>query len=138
MAERLKYLDLKLSDWMFRAVSSAEVLPISRDYFCLRRPIDRRLYELACQHCGKQPAWKISATLLQKKIGSKQDDKHFIAHLREIAASDALPDYQVIPSRKIQRMPIVRPKGPKTRWQPTIGLKKRRLPSTIRTSGKRS
>jgi plasmid replication initiation protein len=95
MSERLKYLDLKLSDWMFRAVESAEVLPISRDYFRLRRPIDRRLYELARKHCGKQPSWKISASLLQKKIGSKQDDKHFMAHLRELAASNDLPDYQV-------------------------------------------
>ncbi len=95
MSERLKYLDLKLSDWMFRAVESAEVLPINRDYFRLRRPIDRRLYELARKHCGKQPLWRVSASLLQKKIGSKQDDKHFMAHLRELAASNDLPDYQV-------------------------------------------
>lgn len=95
MSERLKYLDLKLSDWMFRAVESAEVLPISRGYFRLRRPIDRRLYELARKHCGKQPSWRISASLLQKKIGSKQEDKHFMAHLRELAASNDLPDYQV-------------------------------------------
>jgi hypothetical protein len=95
MSERLKYLELKLSDWMFRAVESAEVLPISRDYFRLRRPIDRRLYELARKHCGKQPAWKVTASLLQKKIGSRQDDKHFMAYLRELAASNDLPGYQV-------------------------------------------
>lgn len=96
MSERLKYLDLKLSDWMFRAVESAEVLPISRDYFRLRRPIDRRLYELARKHCGKQPVWKVSASLLQKKIGSKQDDKHWLAHLRELASSNDLPDWSVV------------------------------------------
>lgn len=95
MSERLRYLDLKLSDWMFRAVESAEVLPINRDYFRLRRPIDRRLYELARKHCGKQPTWRVNAALLQKKIGSKQDDKHFSAHLRELASSNDLPDYQV-------------------------------------------
>jgi plasmid replication initiation protein len=95
MAERLKYLELKLSDWMFRAVESSEVLPISRDYFRLRRPIDRRLYELARKHCGKQPSWRVTASLLQKKIGSQQDDRHFLRHLRELAASNELPDYQV-------------------------------------------
>jgi len=94
MSERLKYLDLKLSDWMFRAVESAEVLPISRDYFRLRRPIDRRLYELARKHCGKQPMWRIGVALLQKKIGS-QDERHFLEHLRELAKSNDLPDYQV-------------------------------------------
>ena len=32
-AERLKYLDIKLSDWIYRAIASSEVLPINRDYF---------------------------------------------------------------------------------------------------------
>lgn len=95
MAERLRYLDLKLSDWMFRAVESAEVLPISRDYFRLRRPIDRRLYELARKQCGRAPTWKIGMALLQKKIGSQQDSRSFALHLRGLAASNDLPDFEV-------------------------------------------
>lgn len=94
-AERLKYLDIKLSDWLYRTVKSAEVLPISRDYFRLRRPIDRRLYEMARKHCGRQPSWRIGMELLQKKCGSKQEGKHFAAHLRELARSDHLPDYRM-------------------------------------------
>ena len=94
-AERLKYLDIKLSDWLYRTVTSAEVLPISRDYFRLRRPIDRRLYEIARKHCGRQPSWRIGSELLQKKCGSKQEGKHFAAHLRELARSDHLPDYRM-------------------------------------------
>jgi len=93
--ERLKYLDIKLSDWLFRAIDAAEVLPISREYFRLRRPIDRRLYEIARKHCGKQASWKISVPLLQKKCGSRQAEKHFAAHLRELVASNPLPDYGV-------------------------------------------
>jgi plasmid replication initiation protein len=94
-AERLKFLDIKLSDWLYRSVMSAEVLPISRDYFRLRRPIDRRLYEMARKHCGRQPSWRIGAELLQKKCGSKQERKHFAAHLRDLAKSDHLPDYRM-------------------------------------------
>ncbi|MFM9884415.1 MAG: replication initiator protein A [Burkholderiales bacterium] len=94
-AERLKFLDIKLSDWLYRSVMSAEVLPISRDYFRLRRPIDRRLYEIARKHCGRQPSWRVGAELLQKKCGSKQEKKHFAAHLRELARSDHLPDYRM-------------------------------------------
>ena len=93
--ERLRYLDIKLSDWLFRAIDAAEVLPISRDYFRIRRPIDRRIYEIARKHCGKQISWKISTGLLQKKCGSRQAGKHFVAHLRELVASNALPDYDV-------------------------------------------
>ena len=95
MSSGCKYLDIKLSDWLFRAIDAAEVLPISRDYFRLRRPIDRRLYELARKHCGKQQNWRVSVGLLQKKCGSKQAEKHFVAHLRELARSNHLPDYEV-------------------------------------------
>jgi plasmid replication initiation protein len=94
-ADRLRYLEIKLSDWLYRAVEAAEVLPISRAYFRLRRPIDRRLYEIARKHCGKQARWKIGVDLLQRKCGSRQKAKHFAAHLRDVVRSNHLPDYTV-------------------------------------------
>lgn len=92
-ADRLQYLEVTLSDWLFRAIDTAEVLPISRDYFRLRRPIDRRLYELARKHCGAQASWRIGVDLLQKKCGSHQAAKQFASHLRGVARSNHLPDY---------------------------------------------
>jgi hypothetical protein len=83
------------ADRSFRSIDAAEVLPISREYFRLRRPIDRRIYELARKHCGKQPTWRVSVGLLQKKCGSKQAEKHFVAHLRDLVGSNHLPDYGV-------------------------------------------
>lgn len=95
-ADRLKFLEITLSDWIFRAIASAEVLPISRDYFRLRAPVDRRLYELARKHCGQQASWRIGTELLQKKVGSKEAPKHFHAHLRNIVRSNHLPDFAVV------------------------------------------
>lgn len=92
-AERLRYLEIRLSEWLFRAVEAAEVLPISRHYFRLRRPIDRRLYEVARKHCGRQASWKIGTDLLQSKCGSRQQAKHFAAHLRDLVKTNHLPDY---------------------------------------------
>lgn len=94
-AERLKYLDIKLSDWIYRAIASSEVLPINRDYFRLRAPVDRRIYEIARKHCGKQASWRVGLELLQKKVGSKQAEKHFHSHLRNLVRSNHLPDYAV-------------------------------------------
>lgn len=94
-AERLRHLDIKLSDFLYRAVATAEVLPISRDYFRLRRPIDRRLYELARKHCGRQPSWRIGLANLKSKCGSRQAMKHFAAHLRGLVTSNHLPEYAV-------------------------------------------
>ena len=84
-AERLRYLEVTLCEWLFRAIDAVEVLPISRDYFRLRRPLDRRLYDLARKHCGAKEKWRISIDKLQKKCGSKQERKAFVRHLRETA-----------------------------------------------------
>ena len=92
-AERLRYLDIKLSDWLFRAIEAAEVLPINRDYFRLRRPLDRRVYEVGRKHCGAQDKWRISIDKLQRRTGSKQERKHFAAHMRSMVQSNHLPDY---------------------------------------------
>ena len=95
-AERLRYLEVTLCEWLFRAINSAEVLPISRDYFRLRRPLDRRLYDLARKHCGAKERWRISIDKLQKKCGSKQERKSFVRHLRETIEADHLPDYALM------------------------------------------
>ena len=94
-ADRLRYLEITLSDWLFRAIDAAEVLTIDRGYFRLRSPLDRRLYELARKHCGAKERWRIGIDKLQKKCGSKQERKHFVRHMRETVAGDRLPEYRV-------------------------------------------
>ncbi|MGO9171324.1 MAG: replication initiator protein A [Rhodomicrobium sp.] len=94
-ADRLRYLEITLSDWLFRAIDSEEVLTIDRDYFRLRSPLDRRLYELARKHCGSKERWRIGIDKLQKKCGSKQERKHFVKHLRETIKGDHLPEYRL-------------------------------------------
>ena len=92
-ADRLRYLEIELSPWLFRAIEACEVLPISRNYFRLRRPLDRRIYELARKHCGQQNHWRISLDVLQKKSGSNAPPKKFAFFVRHLTASNHLPDY---------------------------------------------
>lgn len=92
---RLLSCEITLSDWVFNAIRHNEVLTLHRDYFRLRKPIERRIYELARKHCGQQPSWKASIEVLHKKSGSKSTDKEFRRAVRNLAASDHLPDYQV-------------------------------------------
>lgn len=95
-ADRLRYLEIELSEWLFRAIEAAEVLPISRDYFRLRRPTDRRMYELARKHCGKQDKWMVSPPVLQKKVGAcPERSRKFMEYLRDVVAIDELPDYRM-------------------------------------------
>jgi plasmid replication initiation protein len=92
---RLLTCEITLSDWVFNAIRHNEVLTLHRDYFRLRKPIERRIYELARKHCGQQPSWKVSVEVLLKKSGSKSSDKEFRRAVRNLAASDHLPDYLV-------------------------------------------
>jgi plasmid replication initiation protein len=96
---RMTELQINLSDWVFNAVANREVLTLHRDYFRLRGPLERRMYELARKHCGKQDDWTISLELLRKKCGSASSDKEFRRLVGVIAQEDArhshIPDYAV-------------------------------------------
>ena len=69
--ERMIAVEVTLSRWLYNAVHAFEVLTIHPDYFRLRKPLARRLYEIARKHCGHQPCWRIGLELLQKKTGSR-------------------------------------------------------------------
>ncbi|MEO0378617.1 MAG: replication initiator protein A, partial [Pseudomonadota bacterium] len=90
---RMVNVSVTLSEWIYRAVLSNSVLTLSPDYFSLRKPLERRLYELARKHCGRQPDWRVSVEVLCKKSGSTSPRRVFRAMLRDIMAVDSLPDY---------------------------------------------
>ena len=93
---RLLSCDIVLSDWVYNAITHNEVLTLHRDYFRLRKPIERRIYELARKHCGQQVSWQVGLDTLLKKSGSKASDKEFRRSVRNLAASDGhFPDYSV-------------------------------------------
>jgi plasmid replication initiation protein len=92
---RILEIAVKLSDWVFRSIAAKEVLTLHRDYFRLRKPIERRVYEIARKHCGKQDSWKISLEMLKLKCGSHAPVKGFRHDIRQLAKGDHLPDYRV-------------------------------------------
>jgi plasmid replication initiation protein len=92
---RVIAIEVKLSDWTYNAILANELLTINREYFRLRRPLDRRIYELARKHCGDQPSWKIRLETLQKKIGSNAPLKKFRLNVRQIVETNHLPDYSI-------------------------------------------
>jgi hypothetical protein len=92
---RMILVTVKLSDWLYRAVLARSVLTLHRDYFRLRRPLERRLYELARKHCGRQAEWRIGLGILQHKAGSASPRRVFRRMVREVCAGDGLPDYRL-------------------------------------------
>lgn len=90
-------VQVTLSDWVFNAIQAKEVLTISRDYFRLKKPLERRMYEIARKHCGKSPEWRIGLVKLHLKCGSHSSSKEFKRLVTNIISDNAehshFPDY---------------------------------------------
>jgi len=96
---RMQEVEIKLSDWVFNAIQHREVLTLHRDYFRLRKPLERRIYEIARKHCGSQAEWKIGLPKLQEKCGSNSTEKEFRRLLKTIITESQkhhhIPDYDM-------------------------------------------
>lgn len=93
--EKMIAVEITLSEWLYNAIQAHEVLTLHPDYFRLRKPIDRRLYELARKHCGHQAQWSIGLHLLHEKSGSHASIYEFHEAVKTLADSDHLPEYRV-------------------------------------------
>ena len=92
---RIEGIEIKFSGMVRKSVVSRQLLTLHPDYFRLRRPIDRRVYELARKHCGQQATWSCHAKTLWKKSGSKAPLREFRRMLKPTLANAAFPDYSL-------------------------------------------
>src|SRR3546814_13536921 len=86
----MQEVGVRLVVWVFNAIRSNEVLTLNRQYFRLRKPLERRLYEIARKHCGwPGKAVKFGLDTLQRKCGSKSTDFEFRRLIKTIVDQDA-------------------------------------------------
>lgn len=88
-------IEVTLSDWFYNSILGDAVLTIDKDYFRLRKPTERRLYELARKHCGNQVVWKIKLENLKEKLGVTSQMKLFRFNIKKIAETNHLPEYNI-------------------------------------------
>lgn len=88
-------VEVTLPDWLYQGITQFKVLKINPDYFRIRKAIDRRLYEIARKHCGKQAEFTISLEKLHAKTGSTALLKMFRHNVKQLAKINDLPDYKV-------------------------------------------
>jgi hypothetical protein len=96
---RMQAIEITLSDWIFDAINAKgdQILTISRQYFQLRKPLERRLYEIARKHCGQNKKWTFKLETLHKKTGSQSTLKEFRRMVKAIVDLNLkkkhIPDY---------------------------------------------
>jgi plasmid replication initiation protein len=92
---RIIWAEIEISEWIFNSIRRKSVLTLHRDYFRLRKPIERRVYEIARKMCGARPMFEIGLEKLLKRTGSLMELKRFRFTMKEIATHNHLPDYLV-------------------------------------------
>ena len=88
-------LRITLSDMVLNTIKEREVLTLNRDYFRLKKPIERRIYELARKHVGQKTEWNVFGKTLHQKTGSRSSLKEFRRAIKQLAEHNHLPDYHV-------------------------------------------
>lgn len=125
-SQRMASIELTLSEWLYNAIVATEVLTLSRDYFRLRKGLERRLYELARKHCGLQAKFTIGLETLRKKSGATCSLREFRRQIREIVGGGALPDYSMTFDEESDKV---------TLWTRDGGKRLRRMIQEVRDRG---
>ncbi len=125
---RMLSVEIKLSDWFFNTVLADGLLTINSDYFRLRKPLERRLYEIARKHCGENKEWAIGLNKLRLKTGSTSPERLFKSRIKAISETSRkhkhFPDYGlfikdntvVFRSRRYKEPVGHEPVGPLPTW----------------------
>jgi len=88
-------LRIALSDMVLNTIKERDVLTLNRDYFRLKRPIERRIYELARKHVGRQEKWVVNMKTLHLKTGSRSTLFEFRRSIKPLLESNHLPDFLI-------------------------------------------
>lgn len=86
-----------ITDWLKKQLSNKNVLTLSKEYFKLSGPLERRLYEICRKYCGSQKTWKVSLPVLHNLTGSAATYKEFKRKILGIIKENNIPDYIVKP-----------------------------------------
>lgn len=92
---RIMWAEIQISEWVFNSIRRKSVLTLHRDYFRLRKPLERRIYEIARKLCGAKAIQEIGLEKLLKRTGARSELKRFRHTVKELARNDHLPDYRM-------------------------------------------
>ncbi|MEM8519002.1 replication initiator protein A [Janthinobacterium sp. CAN_S7] len=106
--KRMTAIEITVSRWLYRAMEEKNVLTISKSYFGLRKPLEKKLYELARKHVGTQAEWFIKEDNLYNKVGSRSSMPEFRRMLKAIILDDNIPEYRIIYTESINHLPMLR------------------------------
>lgn len=98
--KRLTFVEVTLSEWLYQTLEKRTILTISPEYFSLRKPLEKRLFQLARFHVRDQAEWFIEENNLMEKAGSMANIREFRRMVSIIIEADTIPEYRIAPVTK--------------------------------------
>ncbi len=92
---RMSAIEIIFPDWLCLALKTIKLPTLNHNYFKLRKPLERRTYELARKYCANQAKWSVSLDELYDKSGSTATIREFRRLMKVVARQNKLPDYQL-------------------------------------------
>jgi plasmid replication initiation protein len=90
---RMASVEITLSEWVYEAIESKHVLTYHPDYYKLRKPNERRLYEICRKFCGSQPIWEIGAEKLHSRFGTRSSFNEWMRAMKKLVPLQTIPEY---------------------------------------------
>lgn len=87
--------EIMLPSWLLGIVESNNILTIDSEYFNLRGSLERKLYELARKHVGRNLCWSIGIDKLRQKSGSQASPKNFRETLNAVIKKGVIPGFYI-------------------------------------------
>lgn len=90
-------VEIILSSHFYDMITNTkQLLTYTDEYFEIRSPNERRLYEIIRKHCGKQPMWECSFEKLYAKSGTRANKREFRRFLKKVVEEQPIPGYYLI------------------------------------------
>jgi len=81
----MEALEVELCPWVYRSIlKDRRMLTYDQSYFELP-PLEKRLYEIARAHCGKQAGFKMNLEKLRRRVGTTMELRFFKKELVKIS-----------------------------------------------------
>lgn len=94
---RMEMIEITMSEWFYNSIIGQEVITVNPNYFKLRKPMEKRIYEIGRKFCGKKQKFAIGLEKFKKKFGtSDKSVRSFKQKIKNIIEEDKIPDYAVI------------------------------------------
>lgn len=95
-------IEIEVSEWLYNlCIDPKRSISIDPIYFEITGGVEMALYGIFRRHLGNQPVWCIGVDRLQQKVGSIAARRKFVAKLREVAAENSVPGFQIELSDKV-------------------------------------